>query len=94
VQLCSRTWVPAQMRPPETDTRRLGVAIDRLWLDERDVSLDSPGLATGWHAPEAVWRWTDGDATLAVAGARDVRFRIASTGSYWLPPTPALTRAA
>jgi hypothetical protein len=33
-----------------------------------DRSLNDPGLACGWHAPEAndraVWRWTDGDAAL------------------------------
>jgi len=83
VRLRSRIWVPAQMRPDENDTRRLGIAVGRLWLDGREVSLDSPALSRGWHPPEPGARWTDGDATLAVAGARMVGFALAMSGSYW-----------
>jgi len=83
LRLRSRAWVPAHMRPAETDTRTLGVAIGRLWLDGREVALDSSGLAAGWHAPEDHLRWTDGDAALEVAGMGDVAFAIALTGTYW-----------
>jgi hypothetical protein len=83
VRLLSRVWSPAQMRPASDDTRSLGVAIARLWLDRREVSLESPGLAAGWHAPEPDWRWTDGDARLALAGVRELAFEVAMTGSYW-----------
>ena len=86
-QLCltSRTWVPAYSRPAECDTRRLGVAIGRLWLDGRAIGLDSTRLDRGWHAPEAQWRWTDGDALLPLDGARCVMFELAMTGDYWCP---------
>ncbi len=83
VRLLSRVWTPAHTRPDETDTRALGVAIGRLWLDGRQVGLDSPGLSTGWHAPEPEWRWTTGDAALELSGARSVMFELAMTGDYW-----------
>jgi hypothetical protein len=94
VRLLSRTWVPAQTRAGESDTRSLGVAVGRLWLDGREVALDSPGLAAGWHAPEPGWRWTDGDAALAVAGARDAAFELALTGTYWHDEEVRRVRAA
>ena len=83
VRLVSRIWVPAHMRPEETDTRALGVAIARLALDGREVALDSPALAEGWHPPEPDWRWTDGAAVLPVAGARLLAFDLAMAGEYW-----------
>lgn len=83
VQLVSRTWVPAHMRPDETDARILGVAIARLALDGRDMALESPALAQGWHAPEHDWRWTDGAAVVPVAGARLLAFELAMVGDYW-----------
>jgi hypothetical protein len=83
VRLVSRVWTPAHMRPDEDDTRTLGVAISRLWLDRREVSLESPGLAAGWHAPEPGWRWTSGDGLLALADVRELAFVVAITGSYW-----------
>jgi len=37
-----------------------------------DISLQDPNLTDGWWAVErdkaAVWRWTDGDALLPIAG--------------------------
>ncbi len=83
LRLHSRTWVPAQMRPAETDSRRLGIAIARLYLDGRAVALDSPGLTTGWHAAEPHGRWTDGGGILAVTGLREVAFVLADDGQYW-----------
>jgi hypothetical protein len=62
----------------------LGVAIRRLWLDGRAASLDSPALADGWHAVEADWRWTNGNAEMAVAGAREVAFEVGLVGRYWV----------
>ena len=83
VRITSRVWIPAQMRADEEDMRPLGVAISRIWLDGREVSLESQGLAAGWHAPEPGWRWTDGDATLVPSGARELAFEVAMTGTYW-----------
>jgi hypothetical protein len=83
VRIVSRVWVPAHTRPNESDTRSLGVAISRLWLDRREVSLDGPALGTGWHAPEPGWRWTDGDAGLALTGVRELAFEVVMAGTYW-----------
>jgi hypothetical protein len=101
VRLVSRTWVPAHTRAAETDTRLLGVAVSRLWLDGREVSLDSPGLVSGWHAAEpadsadaaAKWRWTHGDAGLALAGVRELAFDAVMTGSYWEAPAAYMLQA-
>jgi len=75
--------VPAHTYPNDEDTRQLGVAIGRLWLDRREVALDSPGLAIGWRTPEPGWRWTDGNAALSVQGLREVAFELALEGHYW-----------
>jgi autotransporter passenger strand-loop-strand repeat protein len=83
VRLQSRVWVPGQMRAGEDDARALGIAISRIWLDRREVSPESPGLAAGWHAPEPGWRWTDGDGELLLSGVRELAFEVAMTGTYW-----------
>ena len=94
IRLVSRRWTPAHTRADEHDTRTLGVALSRLWLDRREASLDSPALAAGWHAPEPGLRWTDGDAALALDGMRDLMFELAtSRGSYWLEPAAEAARA-
>jgi len=94
VRLRSRVWVPVEMRPEDTDTRRLGVAVARLRLDRREVALDSPGLAAGWHAPETGLRWTDGDALLLAPAARNLAFSLAMTGCYWAAPMATERMAA
>jgi len=83
IRLQSRRWVPAHVRPAEHDTRALGVAISRIWLDRREASLESPALGSGWHAPEPGWRWTNGDAELALTEVRELAFEVAMTGTYW-----------
>jgi Hint domain len=85
VRLHSRRWVPAHAEAASCDTRVLGIAVGRLWLDDAAVPLDDARLDGGWHATEGDWRWTDGAATLRVAGARVLRLRVAMTGRYWLP---------
>lgn len=53
---------------PAGDSRKLGVAILRLSLEDSEISLDSPALVRGFHRAETgeglVWRWTDGEALL------------------------------
>jgi hypothetical protein len=83
VRLVSRGWVPAWTGAGMADPRRLGVAVAALRLDGREVSLDSAAMLSGWHTAEAGWRWTDGEAVLAVDGVRDLSFAIAMTGRYW-----------
>jgi hypothetical protein len=86
VRLVSRTWVPAHTRAHEKDTRSLGVAIANIRLDGRTVPLDDRRFCSGWHAPEPQWRWTNGDARLALAGVRDLAFDVVITGSCWEAP--------
>lgn len=85
VRLVSRSWVPADTRPGETDTRCLGVAIGRIFLHGREMALDSPALAAGWHRCEPDMRWTDGDAAFSLDGVRHLAFTVAMTGTYWQP---------
>jgi hypothetical protein len=81
-RLVSRRFVPAQVAPDENDARVLGVALAGLTLDGRPAL---PLAGGGWHAAEtgADWCWTDGDATLDVAGARELCFELVMTGRYW-----------
>jgi hypothetical protein len=83
VRLVSRVWTPAHMRPNANDTRSLGIAISRAWVDGEEISLDDPRLSTGWHTNEPLWRWTDGDAVVVVPGARELAFDVVLTGTYW-----------
>jgi Hint domain len=92
--LMSRTWVPQQMDPLSTDSRRLGVCVRRMILDGgREVRLDDPALSAGWHPPErdgvGPFRWTDGAATLP-AGARTIAVELCGERLYWthLDPPP------
>jgi hypothetical protein len=61
IRLTSPAW------QAEGDRRRLGAAIGRLALDGAEIALHDPRLARGWHRPEGAIRWTDGEATLAIA---------------------------
>ncbi len=70
----------------ETDGRSLGVAVGHIRFDGEPAALDDPRLGAGWHAPEAGWRWTAGDAAFHIKGVRDIRFDLIMTGSYWLQP--------
>ena len=73
VTLNSRFCIPAdKMIPGQRDTRRLGVRVD--WLSIRSSTVetilpaDHPDLRQGWNDVErdsaAMWRWTDGAATI------------------------------
>jgi hypothetical protein len=83
VRLASRSWVPAHMRVDTDDTRRLGVAIANLRLDGQAIRLDDARLSGGWQAPEAYWRWTDGEGWMAPAGGGELSFDVVMTGRYW-----------
>jgi hypothetical protein len=82
------------MEPDVNDMRSLGVAISHLWIDEHEVSLKDQLLFQGWYVPEPGWRWTNGDAWLAAAGARVLAFEVGLTGSYWLKPQRKDVRVA
>jgi hypothetical protein len=58
-------------RPRGTrDLRHFGVAIREVALDGEPIALDDPGFGEGFYPIErreaASWRWTNGDATLAL----------------------------
>jgi autotransporter passenger strand-loop-strand repeat protein len=95
IRLVSRRAIPAHMRPDSDDYRPLGVAVSRVALDGREVPLTDPRLGSGWHGAEVGngtapgWRWTDGDAALAVAGVRLLEIEVAITARYWLSPGSA-----
>ena len=73
-RLVSRAAAPYEARPWVEDRRRLGVMVQRLAVRQggavRVMALDGPGLHDGWWRPEgtggAMWRWTDGDAAIAL----------------------------
>lgn len=104
LRLLSRHFLPADIRPTTDDWRRLGVAIASMVLrtdsETREIAIDDPALARGWHAPErgdgALWRWTDGDAALPSdcldGGTLEVRVR--ATGLYPIGAAIPARRAA
>ena len=67
VWIVSRSFVPCNFAMT-TDSRRLGVQIKAVMLDDgleaRTVGFDDPRLTAGFHAVEAGFRWTDGRAKL------------------------------
>ena len=83
LQLRSRCWVPAESMASGQDPRRLGVAIAAPRFDLRPAALGDDRLEAGWHAPEGEMRWTDGDATIRLDGARRVDFDLVMIGRYW-----------
>jgi hypothetical protein len=83
VRLVSHAWVPTHTRANEHDTRFLGVAVANLHLDGTPVGMDDPRLSSGWLEPETDWRWTDGDAGLALAGVRELAFDVVMIVTYW-----------
>jgi hypothetical protein len=90
-RLLSRATIAAHGEPHSTDYRRLGLAVTALALDGVELPLDSARLGTGWHAPEPGLRWTDGAASLALAGARGLTVRFAALLRYWTDTHPART---
>jgi hypothetical protein len=78
VLLLSPPGVPANTPAAQRATsRRYGVAIRGIMLDGSPVALDGPELAAGFHDPESAgrqtWRWTTGEALLALAPAAEPR---------------------
>ncbi len=79
--LMSRSFVPAQMGTNSDDHRRLGIPVARIMLDDAELALD--GLGTGWRPAEPGLRWTDGAATIPLAGARTLTVLPAMAAQYW-----------
>jgi hypothetical protein len=100
VRLLSRSATPAHTHDDGSDERCLGVAVSRLVLDRRPIALDDPRLGSGWHGVEfdaagrPCWRWTTGDAALAITGPVELDIEVAMTARYWAEPPPAADAAA
>jgi hypothetical protein len=60
--------IPRLSRPHETDERRLGVGVRRIFIEGPGftviLSPDWPGYGPGFHASEGTLRWTDGEGRL------------------------------
>jgi len=88
IRLVSRSAAPAHVRDDSDDTRRLGVAVARIVLDGKPIALTDGRLGPGWHDVERdgskVWRWTNGDAGLGLAGGRSLDIEVAMTERYWI----------
>jgi hypothetical protein len=68
------------------ERRRLGIAVAALRHADRPLPLAGRRLGPGWHDVEtdgsAAWRWTDGDAALAL-GPGPLEIDLALTARYW-----------
>ena len=89
VRLVSRSGTPAHRSVGSEDHRCLGIAISRVMLDGVTISLADARLSSGWHGLEggtdaAPWRWTDGDAGLALAGVKILDLEVAMSERYWV----------
>jgi hypothetical protein len=89
IRLMSRSAVPARLYDVSSDHRQLGVAVSGMVYGGVPVPLTHPSLGSGWHAVEhdtdqMLWRWTDGDASLSIAGGNVLDVDVVMTGRYWL----------
>ncbi|MBB4099256.1 Hint domain-containing protein [Sphingomonas kyeonggiensis] len=96
IVLHSNHGMLSQLVPGLADHRQLGVAVSQLRLDGEAIGLDSHVLASGFHALEQseqlCWRWTDGNATLALKPAAPAMLEIelVMIAPSWTSPMPAL----
>jgi hypothetical protein len=99
IELRCRGFIPAQVHAASADPRELGICVERLHVDDREVALADPqAFPDGWHAFERnehgrQWRWTRPGARLP-AGIRDVSIDLGSRGYYSSGPTLAVATTA
>jgi hypothetical protein len=78
---------PLHLVPGSSDTRRLGVAVSELRVDGQVLDLTSDALGAGFHPLERHgdlgWRWTDGQADLALAGPALLEVTLHMTAPVW-----------
>ncbi len=100
VRLLSARFTPADIDPASSDRRRLGIALSGVVAGGRALDLGARVFAAGFFNVESeanrIWRWTDGDGTLALTedlsgGVLDLR--VAALPRRWqlarLTPSPA-----
>jgi hypothetical protein len=89
LRLRSRYAAPSDARPWIEDQRQLGVMVRAMTVtddnDSRTITVDDPALQAGWWSIEqddrSMWRWTDGDAIVAVQSATPCRLEIDVAGT-------------
>lgn len=88
--LRSMAAAPCCTDPWSEDRRVLGLAIEEVTLDGRQIEADDPCFGDGFYPPESgarSWfRWTDGAGCFATDGACTLRFRLRSTMLTWRAP--------
>jgi hypothetical protein len=90
IELCSRTFVPADIDANSRDVRALGLCVSRLQLDGSEVALDDGAFfGSEWHELESYspgWRqrWTKGRTALP-SGTRLVVIDLSNRGYYRVP---------
>ena len=105
VWLASRSVVPAEVDYRSQDGRRLGVPIERIALNDGDLSIEAwhghATLCEGFHQDESSHRWTDGLARLPESWLRSFRggatldvHLIPVELRYRLPPPISITATA
>jgi hypothetical protein len=96
VWLASRSTVPTEIDAASRDIRRLGVAVERIALNDADLSIEAwhghAALCDGFHDDEGSHRWTDGLARLPEVLLR--RFAGGVTLEVHLVPNPLAYRLA
>lgn len=96
IELRSRSFVPAHMRPASNDGRSLGVCVNRLQLDGAEMPLEDDAVfAEGWHGLEGTdaaqrWRWSCGRAVLPPGVRLIVIDTFSKGGRYWVEPPAEL----
>lgn len=86
LRLVSLSGVPREIESAGVDHRRLGVAVSALSVDGIRIPLDDVRFVSGWHDVEPNLRWTAGDASIDVIGARMITLCIEQTLPIYLNP--------
>ena len=94
IRLVSRCGVPAELLPGSQDRRTVGLRVAGVAVLEgdtwRDLPLDDAALSDGWSGIEGrgreLWRWTNGDAGLYVAAAREIELWVTGCLPVWEAP--------
>lgn len=98
IDLCSKTFVPAQIRGSSQDTRQLGLSISRMQIDRKAIAMECGEIfGKGWYGLETgksgdSWRWSNGQARLP-AGAEIIAIERNRRGYYWAEPATAPAQA-